>query len=135
MRAIGWLLRVFAYIFHTLLSLALVAVGGVAILSGGGTLKIEMLPWQGPMLATWMVCLGTIGLLSVAIAVLGRFRILFTLWAFVALVLLVRGVFFAAGVTFSGPEDFHDALWMLAGALLAFLGSLTRPPNPAHQQL
>jgi hypothetical protein len=131
LRAIGWLLRVFAYIFHTLLSLALVAVGGVAILSGGGTLKIEMLPWQGPMLATWMVCLGAIGLLSVAIAVLGRFRILFTLWAFVVLALLVRGVFFAAGVTFSGPDDFHDALWMLAGALLAFLGSLTRPPRRA----
>ena len=131
MRAIGWLLRVFAYIFHTILSLALVAVGGVAILSGGGALKIEMLPWQGPMLATWMVCLGVIGLLSIAIALLGRFSFLFTLWAFMTLALLVRGIFFAAGVTFSGPEDFHDALWMLAGALVAFLGSLTRPLRPA----
>jgi hypothetical protein len=131
LKAIGWLLRAFAYLFHTVLSAALIAIGGVALITGPGTLRIEMLPWQGSQLATWMTCLGVIGLLSVLMAMLGKFRYVFTLWAFAVLVMLIRGVFFASGVSFAGSESFQNALWLIAGALVAFLGSLTKPPRAA----
>ena len=131
MKAIGWLLRAFAYIFHTVLSLALIAIGGIALLSGPGTLRIEILPWQGSQLATWMVCLGFIGLLSVAMGLLGRFRYVFTLWTVAVLLMLIRGVFFESGVSFSGSDAFQSALWIIAGALVAVIGSLTRPKQAA----
>jgi hypothetical protein len=130
LRALGTLLRVFAYIFHVLLSLAALAVGGVTLLSGGGNLSLGMLPWKGDSLANWLVALGLVGLLGVFLAVSGRFRLMLTLWALFVLVMLVRGVFFASGVSFDGPSEFRTALWMIFAALLAFVGSLTRPLKP-----
>jgi len=127
LKAIGTLLRVLGYLFHTLLSLALLAVGGIAMLSDGANLKVEMLPWHGDALSRWMVGLGLVGLLSVVLAMLGRLRWLYSLWCAFALVMLVRGVFFAAGVTFADSSQFQLALWAIFVALLAFLGSLTRP--------
>jgi len=65
MRAIAWLLRVFCYLFHAVVSLALLGLGTVAILSNSHHLKLEILPWQGSPLNAWLVGLGIFGLLSV----------------------------------------------------------------------
>ena len=130
MRVIGTLLRVLGYIFHVWLSLALLAVGGVAMLSDGANLKVELLPWHGATLSRWMVGLGAAGLLIVVLAMLGKLRGLYTLWCLFALVMLVRGVFFAAGVTFTDADQFRLALLAILIALLAFFGSLTRPLKP-----
>jgi hypothetical protein len=130
MKAIGTLLRVLGYLFHTLLSLALLAVGLVDMLSDEAKLKIEMLPWQGDALARWMVALGLLGLISVVLAMLGRLRVLYILWCLFVLVMWVRGVFFASGVTFADAGQFQMNLWAILVALLAFLGSLTRPLKP-----
>jgi hypothetical protein len=130
MKVIGTLLRVLGYIFHTLLTLALLAVGLVDMLSDGAKLRIEMLPWQGDALARWMVGLGLLGLVSVVLAMLGRLRGLYILWCLFVLVMWVRGVFFASGVTFADAGQFQMNLWAILVALLAFLGSLTRPWKP-----
>jgi hypothetical protein len=125
MRAIAWLLRVFCYLFHTILSLALLALGVVAVHSGVNDMKLETLPWQGTELNHLLILSGAIGLLSVILAVTGKLRLLLPLWSIYVLGMLVRGVFFSSTVTFSGHEDFHNWLLLISGAVIALIGSLT----------
>ena len=125
MRAIAWLLRVFCYLFHTILSLALLGLGVVAVRSDVKDMKLETLPWQGVELNHWLIGLGLVGLLSVILAVTGKLRFLLPLWSIYVLGMLVRGVFFSSTVTFSGRDDFHNWLLLLGGAGLALIGSLT----------
>jgi hypothetical protein len=125
MRAIAWLLRVFCYIFHTILSLAFLGLGGVAVMSDVHDMKLETLPWQGTELNHWLIGLGIAGLLSVLLAITGKVRFLLPLWSIFVLGLLLKGVFLTPGVTFSGRDDFRDWLWLIGAAALALLGSLT----------
>jgi len=127
MRAIAWLLRVFCYLFHTILCLALIALGVVAVRSDVTDMKLETLPWQGAELNHWLIIFGAIGLVCVILAVTGKARFLLALWSIFVLGILVRGVFFNPTVTFSGSEDFHNWLWLIGGAGIAFIGSLTSP--------
>lgn len=125
MRAIAWLLRVFCYLFHTMISVVLLALGGVAISSGAQHMKLEILPWQGPELNHWLIGLGLVGLLSVGLAVTGKLRMLLPLWSVYVLGMLVKGVFLTSSVSFEGPSDFHNWLLMIVSAVLALFGSFT----------
>ncbi len=125
MRAIAWLLRVFCYLFHTILSLALLALGCVAVLSGAEHMKLETLPWQGTQLNHWLIGLGILGLLSVLLAAMGKPRFLLPIWSIYVTGMLVKGIFLTSTVTFDGPNDFHNWLWLLAGSVLALMGSFT----------
>lgn len=125
MRAIAWLLRVFCYLFHTILSLAMLALGVLAVQSNVTDMKLETLPWSGVELNHWLIGLGLVGLLCVLLAITGKVRFLLALWAILALAMIVRGVFFNSTVTFSGREDFHNWLLLVSGAVLAAIGGLT----------
>ncbi len=125
MRAIAWLLRVFCYLFHTILSLALLALGGLAVAAGAEHMKMETLPWQGTQLNNWLIGLGIAGLLSVILAVSGKVRFLLALWSVYVLGILVKGVFLTPSVTFEGQNDFRNWLWLIGGAVLALLGSFS----------
>jgi hypothetical protein len=125
MRAIAWLLRVFCYLFHTILSLAMLALGVLAVQSNVTDMKLETLPWSGVELNHWLIGLGLAGLLCVLLAVAGKLRFLLALWSILALGMIVRGVFFNSAVTFSGREDFHNWLLLVSGAVLAAIGGLT----------
>jgi hypothetical protein len=46
------------------------------------------------------------------------------MWALVVLGLMVRG-YLLQPYTFEGKEPFYQTLWLIGGALLAFLASLT----------
>ena len=123
MRAIAWLLRVFSYLFHTILSIALLGLGGLAILAGATGMKLQSLPWEGVTLNRWLIGLGLIGLLSVWLAITGKFRPLLALWSICVLVMLVRDVFLTPAMSFSGRSDFNDWLWLTGGAAVALIGS------------
>lgn len=125
MRAIAWLLRVFCYLFHTILSLAMLALGVLAVRSNVTDMKLETLPWSGVELNHWLIGLGLAGLLCVVLAITGKVRFLLGLWSILALGMIVRGVFFNSTVTFSGRDDFHNWLLLVSGAVLAALGGLS----------
>jgi hypothetical protein len=127
MRAIAWLLRVFCYSFHTILCLVLIALGVVAVRSNVSDMKIETLPWHGTELNHRLIGLGVVGLLTVALAITGKLRFLLALWSIYVLAILLSGVFFNSTVTFAGREDFDQWLWLIAGAAVAFVGSLSMP--------
>ena len=117
------ILRVYSYLYHLVLCLFSMGVAVVAM-SSPSTLNLSMLPWSGSDLTTWLLWGGLAGLISIILAVTGVFRFLFPLWALVVLVLMVQG-FLIKPYTFEGKASFYNVLWILAGALLAFLASLT----------
>jgi hypothetical protein len=115
--------RVLAYVYHLIFALFLLGVSTVAYLSHN-TLKMPFLPWSGESLTTWLMVGGIIGIVSIVLAVTGIFRYLFPLWAFIMLVVLVRG-FLLPGYAFESRSEFNQIMLIIAGALVAFLASLT----------
>jgi hypothetical protein len=115
--------RLYSYVYHLLLALFLLGVAVIAMTSSN-TLRLPMLPWTGPELTQWLLWGSIAGLLSIVLAVTGIFRYLFPIWALIVLVIMVRG-FLGARYPFPGPDAFRSALWLIAGAALAFLASLT----------
>jgi hypothetical protein len=96
----------------------------VVAMSTSNTLKLSMLPWTGADLTSWLLWGSLAGLISLILAVTGTFRFLFPLWALTVLILMVRG-YIVNSYTFAGRSEFNTVMWMLAGAVLAFLASLT----------
>jgi hypothetical protein len=132
LRAIALLLRLFSYAFEFLLSLIALILGIIGAMQGNN-LNVEILPWTGASLTHWLTGLGLIGLTCTILAIAGRLRFLFPLWALFVVVMLFRGYMFGS-YTFSGSQGFKQALLFFAGAILAFAGSVTvlgrRPAAP-----
>ena len=115
------LMRYFAYLFHIVLALFLLALSGVAISTGTGSLRLGMLPWSGETLNYVLIGSALVGLLTVALAMKGVLRFLFLIWAFLVFVILVKGYIFSR-YTFQ-PNEFRIALYLIGGSLLALLGA------------
>ncbi len=118
------LLRLYSYLYHLILCLFLLGISSIAVLSHSGTLRLEMLPWKGDELVHWVLIGSLTGLACVVLAITGIFRYLFPFWTLLIGVLMVRG-FLLSGYTFSGQDEFHWVLGLIAGAIVAFLASLT----------
>lgn len=124
MRFLVSILRVFSYGYHTLLGLFLLGIGLVAKFSASHTtFSTPALPGEGDEQITYAIVLGLVALGTVALAVLKNFRPPFILWALAAVVLFIRG-FFWEPYYYSDMDEFKFTLYLLGGAVLAFLGSL-----------
>ena len=117
------ILRVYSYLYHLVLCLFLLGLAVVAM-NSSSTLSLEMLPWSGSDLVSWLLWGSLAGILSIILAITGTFRFLFAIWALTVLIMMVRG-FLLKPYTFEGKPDFVSVLWLMGGALLAFLASLT----------
>lgn len=117
------ILRVYSYLYHLVLCLFLLGISLVAM-STSNTLKLGMLPWTGADLTSWLLWGSLAGLVSLVLAVTGVFRFLFPIWTLVVFALMVNG-FLLKPYTFAGKDDFYRVLAFVAGALIAFLASLT----------
>jgi hypothetical protein len=118
------ILRLYSYVYHFVLSLLLLGISGIAIASNVHTLNLAMLPWKGDELIHYVFYGSIAGLISIILAVTGIFRYLFPIWTLIIFVLMVRG-FLISPYTFTGKDQFYSILALIAGAFLAFLGSLT----------
>ncbi len=114
-------MRVFSYFFHGLLTLFLLAIA-VAALTSGQPLQLGMLPRQGHELTYWLFFGALVGLVSVILAMLSKWRPLFFLWSLAVLAMMARGFFFSH-YHFAGPPAFHRALYLMAGAIIAAFGA------------
>lgn len=117
------ILRFFSYLYHLAFAVYLLGVSAVAAISSN-TLKMPFLPWSGETLTQWLMGGSIIGIASIFLAVTGIFRFLFPLWALAMLVVLVRG-FLIQPYAFETRDQFHQILWLVGGAVIAFLASLT----------
>jgi hypothetical protein len=120
--ALGFLVRVFAYLFGLALSLFLIGLAIVAWASGPNNLALGMLPWEGAVLRWIILISGMAGLASVLLAG-SRLRWIFPLWSLSVLIMMVRG-FFLSSYSFGSANEFQLAVGLTIGALIAFLGSL-----------
>lgn len=116
-------LRIFSYLFLALLCLAALGVSAVIVGSPHETVRVGWLPWEGESLGAALAIFGIAGLILVFLAVLGRARLLLTLFALATLILVARGFFFSY-YRFSGVYAAHDAVHMVLGLLRAFLGAI-----------
>lgn len=99
-------------------------MSGLAKASDAHNLSLSMLPWKGDELIAWVFYGSLAGLISLVLAALGVFRYLFPIWTLIVAVLMVRG-FLIQGYVFTGKDEFYAVLALIAGAIGAFLGSLT----------
>jgi hypothetical protein len=118
------LVEIYSFLFHGLLSLFLLGIALVVYISGSTTFAIDFLPWEGPPLVRILLLANLIGLAVIVLAAVGKFRLLYPLWAVVVLYYAANGVFVLK--TYSGPDEFQWALLFLLGAFLALLGSLSQ---------
>lgn len=114
-------LRVYSWIFETILCLLAIGIATVSLL-GGSELQIGWLPWTGRALQHYMILVGVLGLILVLLAVAGRLRFLLFLFSLAVLILLVRGLFMS-GYSFPQPDAWKGALLLIMGAILAFIGA------------
>lgn len=121
MGLIRLLFIVYSYLFHSVLALILVALSIVSAASHL-PLQITFLPWSGKQLASWLLWLGIIALLSIFLAVTKKVRLLFLLWSLAVLAFLVRG-FFAGPYSFTAPGQFRNAMYLTFAALSAVPGA------------
>ncbi len=121
MAAVKALLRLFSFLFHALLALFLLAVSGLTLASGHPNLQLGMLPWTGSTLIYVVFFASLFGLLTIVLAVLGKVRFLFFLWALAVLVLMVKGYVFS-GYHFE-PGGATRALYLTVAALISVLGA------------
>jgi hypothetical protein len=123
LRAVSRILRIFSYVFEILLSLFMLALGIV----GGDQLNLHgLLPWEPPALARWLIILSAIGIVCTLLAITGWFRYIYPLWALAVVVMLFRGFIFSQySFEQGGLFTFTQSIWLVALALLAFIGSLT----------
>lgn len=119
------ILRLYSYVFQSIISLGALGVGLVAALSDNTTFQFEFLPWSGKELQNWLIVLGAIGLVSVALAFKGKLKFVFLAWTMVVTGLVVRGIFFSS-YRFDGESDFQWALGFLVGVLATVLGAWSR---------
>jgi fumarate reductase subunit C len=122
LRAFGFLLRAYSYLFHLIFSLFLI---GVALLANSGEqLNLTgLVPFSPDNIVHGLVISGIVGLLCTLLAITGIFRYLFPLWVTVVLIFTVRGFFFSSYM-FPGEHAFQGALWLAIAVLVAFFGGI-----------
>ena len=117
------IVRLFSYVYHTLLALFLIAVSGLS-LATGQSLHLDMLPWTGSTL-TWTLLLASIvGLVTVLLAVSGALRFPFFLWSLIVAGFLIRGFLFTGYRFEPGSGGVKTAVYLIVGSLIALLGAL-----------
>jgi hypothetical protein len=121
---IGAILRGLSYLFHLALALFMLGISSLAWMDSTHTLRVDVLPWTGKTLTHWLFFGALGGILAIVLAVTGRFRYLFPVWALAVFVMLARGYFWAP-YSFEGDAHFKQAIYLTLGALVAFLVSLS----------
>ena len=124
MEVVKALLRFLSYVYHGLLCLILLAMSGLAMAAGSQSLNLQMLPaWASGSALVLFGC-ALFGLITVILAIKGMMRPLFFLWSLVVLIYLVKG-YFLSSYHFS-PDGVNMALYLLAGSVIAVIGSWFR---------
>lgn len=117
------IMRIFSYVYHLALGLILLVIGAIALFSSQETLQMPVLPWRDPELTYWLFFGSLAGLASLALAITGKFRLLFRLWTVAVFGLMVYGFFISS---YHLGRTATNAMLLTLGALIAMIGSWTR---------
>jgi cytochrome bd-type quinol oxidase subunit 2 len=124
-RVVKALLRFFSYLYHLLFALVMMVFGGlVAIAHGDHSVRLDMLPWTDHTLIHVLLFGGLGGLIITILAIRGKLRPLFFLWALVVTYYLIKG-YFLGGYRFT-PDEFKNVVYLVIAALIALLGAFVQ---------
>lgn len=115
------LLRLFAWLYHGVLALFLLALSGLAITADMHSLRLRMLPWEGESLTWWLLGISIAALVLVLLSIRRIVPALFFVWALAVFVFMTKSYIFS-GYHFGGG-DLRTALYLIAGSALALLGA------------
>ena len=121
-------LRVYSWIFQTVLCGMAIALVLATVLTGSQGFDVGWLPFPGDKQMLWLLALGVLGLICVYLAVTGRLRFLLFLFAIHSAYTLIKGLFLSS-YSFAGPADGRNAAILVAGAVLAAIGSFPVGPR------
>ena len=100
-----------------------IAVAAVTVLSGDLNLKLGWLPWDAKNDTAWLFGFGVLGFLLILLAIAGKLRILLFVFALAVFVLLAKGFFYGLGYSFENAGQAQNALILIGGAFLAWVGA------------
>lgn len=124
------LLRVYCYLFTIAASVAYLALGLIAKISGT-ELSLDNMPWKGAVLADWLLGLAALGIIGVISAMTGgKLRFLLIVFCAAVVFVTVKGNFLSTH-SFSGADDFERVVALSAGSVVALLASLLQLKRPA----
>jgi hypothetical protein len=115
-------LRVYSWVFQTVLCGMAIALSVVTLVTGSHGLDVTWLPFPGDKQMSWLLALGVVGLICVFLAVTGKLRFLLFLFAIHSAYTLIKGLFLSS-YSFAGPQDGRNAAILCAAAFLASIGS------------
>jgi hypothetical protein len=117
-------LRVYSYIYGAVLCGMGLLLCAFFAASKNVQPNLRWLPWTPETQIYWIVGLSLLGLASILLAALGKFRVLFFVFSGYVLYILIRGLFISPQHTFSGPSEARNAALVVLGALVSFVGAL-----------
>ncbi len=117
--------RFYSYLVHLLLALFMLGVSLVSTLGPSHALQTSLLPWSGDTLCGLLFVSSLCGLASLALAVMGKLRFVFALWATAVLAMVFRG-FFLGAHTFADRAGFMDGIYITVALLVAAIGAWLR---------
>ncbi len=117
------ILRVYSYIFETVLCLMGLLLTVFALASRNVDVLVPWLPWTGPNALRWVGACSLLGLVCAILAIFGTARALLFVFSGAVVYILARGLFLNTQYAFSGPGDARRALLLVIAATLAFVGS------------
>jgi len=120
--SVGFIMRIFSYLYNAVLAFFLLGVSGLAWGSGQHNLDVGILPWQKETLTYWMFALGVMAVLATLASIFGKAKIVFLLWNLLVLVMLVKGFMFSR-FTFTSKSQITLAIWLVALSLVASVGA------------
>ena len=125
MAVITAILRFLSYVYHGLLALLLLILGTVlTVANAGNSVRLDMLPWTGSTVVWALLLGGLFGLLTVILAIQGKLRPLFFLWALIVTIYMVKG-YFLSGYRFT-PDEFRKVAYLAGGSVIALLGAFSQ---------
>ncbi len=123
MKFLRLLLIAYANLYHFAVTILLGGIGFVSWYSGTTSVKLEMLPWTGEELVSWLLRISALGFVACVLHASGKFPYLLPLTSLALAFLMVRG-FFWLPFRFESPEQFYWIIALTVGAVGAFLSSL-----------
>lgn len=117
----GLFLRVFSFVYHIPVALALLAFSLFGLIDNAKTIKCPMVPWTGKTLIYWTLAIAILGLCGIALSLRRKTSLLFVVYAVAFFGISLYG---ATNRFYGGMAEFQSTLWILFGALGALFGSL-----------
>lgn len=96
------------------------------------SMTVDVLPWSGQELQTWLFGLSALGLIATVLAATGKLKILFLPWTLAVVGLVGRGLW--ATRYYDGPDDLKASLFFLLGAIATVLGAISFLRQPAAKR-